>query len=139
MSLAAAIDERANSSPASGRWFGPSRRRLLAGATAALIAPWVAKARSGGQADTPGLDFTASGLHSPLYVGLQRGWFEKAGIDSYMEDGNGSSTTVQLIGAGLLDVGLNLLGPLAIARAKGLAVTSVAGRARANSASCPRR
>ena len=126
MSLAAAINERANSSPASGRWFSLSRRRLLAGATAALATPWVAKASAADKL-TLRLDFTASGLHSPLYVGLQRGWFEKAGIDLYMEDGNGSSTTVQLVGAGLFDVGLNSLGPLAIARAKGLAVTSVAG------------
>ena len=27
---------------------------------------------------------------------IQRGWFEKAGIDLAMEDGNGSNTTVQL-------------------------------------------
>lgn len=88
--------------------------------------PWVAKARAADKL-TLRLDFASSGLHSPFYVGMQRGWFEKAGIDLYMEDGNGSSTTVQLVGAGLFDLGLNSLGPLTVARAKNLPVISVAG------------
>jgi len=108
------------------RMFGPSRRSLLAGA-AALAMPCVAKARAVADKVTLRLDFTSSGLHSPFYVGIQRGWFEKAGIDLSMEDGNGSTTTVQLVGAGLFDLGLNSLGPLTVARAKGLPVISVAG------------
>jgi len=106
--------------------MGLSRRILLAGATAAPFAPWVPRA---GAADKLRLrlDFTASGLHSPFYLGLQRGWFEKAGIDLAMEDGNGSSATVQLVGAGLFDLGLNSLAPVAVARAKGVPVISVAG------------
>jgi len=89
--------------------------------------PCVAKARAVADKVTLRLDFTSSGLHSPFYVGIQRGWFEKAGIDLSMEDGNGSTTTVQLVGAGLFDLGLNSLGPLTVARAKGLPVISVAG------------
>jgi len=123
------IGESTNSLPesASGPSFGLSRRRLLAGATATLSMPWVSKAHAAADKLTLRLDYTASALHSPLYLGLQRGWFERAGIDLYMEDGNGSSATVQMIGAGLFDLGLNSLGPLAIARAKGLEVISVAG------------
>jgi NitT/TauT family transport system substrate-binding protein len=60
-------------------------------------------------------------------VALKRGWFEKAGIDLQMEDGNGSNTTVQLVAAGSFDVGLSSLGPMAVARAKGIPITSVAG------------
>jgi NitT/TauT family transport system substrate-binding protein len=88
--------------------------------------PWVSKARAADKLRLR-LDFTASGLHAPFYLGLQRGWFERAGIDLSMEDGNGSSATVQLVCAGLFDLGLHSLAPLAIARAKGVPVISVAG------------
>ena len=103
-----------------------NRRAVLAGAAATLSMPWVSKAYAADKL-TLRLDFTASGLHAPFYMGLARGWFEKAGIDLYMEDGNGSTTTVQLVGAGSFDLGLNSLGPLAVARSKGVPVTSVAG------------
>ena len=116
------------SSPATitSSWSGIGRRSLLAGGTAALLMPWVSKARAADKL-TLRLDFTASGLHSPFYVGMQRGWFEKAGIDLYMEDGNGSNATVQLVGAGSFDLGLNSLAPMAVARSKGVPVISVAG------------
>jgi NitT/TauT family transport system substrate-binding protein len=111
---------------ACARTIGLSRRTLLAGATAATFMPWVSKAAAADKLRLR-LDFTASGLHAPFYLGLQRGWFERAGIDLSMEDGNGSSATVQLVGAGLFDLGLHSLAPLAVARAKGVPVISVAG------------
>jgi NitT/TauT family transport system substrate-binding protein len=127
MSSGEQIGDTAGRSPhCSERSFGVSRRSLLAGATAALSMPWVSKARAADKL-TLRLDWTASGLHSPFYVALQRGWFEKAGIDLYMEDGNGSNATVQLIGAGSFDLGLNSLAPMAVARSKGVPVISVAG------------
>jgi len=103
-----------------------SRRSLLAGTTAALSMPWVSKAFAADKL-TLRLDWTASALHAPFYVALKRGWFEKAGIDLQIEDGNGSNTTVQLVAAGSFDVGLSSLGPMAVARAKGIPITSVAG------------
>jgi NitT/TauT family transport system substrate-binding protein len=103
-----------------------SRRSLIGGAAVALAAPFAAKARAADRL-TLRLDYTASGLHAPFYVGLQRGWFDKAGIDLYMEDGNGSNATVQLVGAGSFDLGLHSLAPLVVARAKGLPLISVAG------------
>ena len=105
---------------------GIDRRRLLAAGTAALTMPYVSKA-SAAEKLTLRLDFTASGLHSPFYVGMKRGWFEKAGIDLAMEDGNGSNATVQLVAAGSFDVGLNSLAPMAVARSKNVPVISVAG------------
>ena len=117
---------RPGSQSTKGRSFNVSRRGLLAGGTAALSMPWVSKALAADKL-TLRLDFTASGLHAPFYVGLQRGWFEKAGIELYMEDGNGSNTTVQLVGAGSFDLGLNSLAPMAVARSKGVPVVSVAG------------
>jgi NitT/TauT family transport system substrate-binding protein len=110
----------------SERSSGPTRRNVVRGATATLFMPWVSAVRAADKLRLR-LDFTASGLHGPLYLGLRRGWFERAGIDLAMEDGNGSSATVQLVGAGLFDLGLHSLAPLAVARAKGVPVISVAG------------
>src|SRR5262245_45406415 len=83
-----------------------SRRNLLAAAATSLALPWVSKARAADKL-TLRLDYTASGLHAPFYLALKQGWFEKAGIDLYMEDGNGSSATVKLVGAGSFDLGLH--------------------------------
>ena len=109
-----------------GRSQGVNRRGLLAAATAALSMPWVSNARAADKL-TFRLDWTASGLHSPFYVAMQKGWFEKVGIDLAMEDGNGSNTTVQLVGAGSFDLGLHSLAPMAVARSKGVPLISVAG------------
>lgn len=104
-----------------------TRRSVLGAAALVPIAmPFVKKAYAADRL-TLRLDFTASGLHAPFYLGLQHGWFEKAGIDLYMEDGNGSNATVQLVAAGSFDLGLNSLGPLAVAVAKGVPIISVAG------------
>src|SRR5262249_27014345 len=46
------------------------------------------------------------------------------------EDGNGSTTTVQLVGAGRFDIGHADLSPMAIGKARGLPVISVADFAR---------
>jgi NitT/TauT family transport system substrate-binding protein len=108
------------------RSAGLSRRNLLAAAATSLALPWVSKARAADKL-TLRLDYTASGLHAPFYLAIKHGWFEKAGIDLYMEDGNGSSATVKLVGAGSFDLGLHSLGPLAVARAMKVPVISVAG------------
>jgi NitT/TauT family transport system substrate-binding protein len=128
MSSDAKIGKEAGREPGSGgrQSFGLTRRHLLAGATTALALPWVSKAHAADKL-TLRLDYTASGLHAPFYLAMKHGWFEKAGIDLYMEDGNGSSATVKLIGAGSFDVGLHSLAPLAVARAMKVPVISVAG------------
>src|SRR5262245_27901533 len=103
-----------------------SRRNLLAAAATSLAIPRVSKAQAADKL-TLRLDYTASGLHAPFYLAIKRGWFEKAGIDLYMEDDNRSSATVKLVGAGAFDLGLHSLGPLAVARAMKVPVISVAG------------
>lgn len=108
------------------RSYRLSRRSLIGGGAVALSAPWVSKAYAADKL-TLRLDFTPSGLHAPFYVGLARGWFTKAGIDLYMENGSGSTATVQLVAAGSFDLGLHSLAPLAVARAKGIPIISVAG------------
>lgn len=72
------------------------------------------------------LDFLPSGYHAPIFLALEKGWFEKAGVNLTIIDGNGSATTVQLVASGQVDVGHAALSVMAVARAKGLPLTSVA-------------
>jgi NitT/TauT family transport system substrate-binding protein len=73
------------------------------------------------------LDWTPHGVHAPIFLAAQKGWFEKAGLDVSIEDGNGSVVAVQLVGVGQFDIGHASLSSVAIARGKGLPVISVAG------------
>ena len=78
------------------------------------------------------LDWTPWGSHAPIHLAMQKGWFKQAGLDVTVEDGNGSVTTVQLVGAGNFDVGHASLAPMMIARDKGLPVKAIANFARKN-------
>jgi NitT/TauT family transport system substrate-binding protein len=78
------------------------------------------------------LDWTPWGSHAPIHLAMQKGWFKQAGLDVAVEDGNGSVTTVQLVGAGNFDVGHASLAPMMIARDKGLPVKAIANFARKN-------
>lgn len=78
------------------------------------------------------LDWTPWGAHAPIHLAMQKGWFKQAGLDVSVEDGNGSVTTVQLVGAGNFDVGHASLAPMMIARDKGLPVKAIANFARKN-------
>jgi len=103
--------------------------RLLAGcmglalaASAAAQAPEKLKVR---------LDWTPWGVHAAFHLAQQKGWFKAAGLDVEMEDGNGSVTTVQIVGGGeQFDVGHAALASMMIARDKGLPVKAVAVFAR---------
>ena len=66
------------------------------------------------------LDWSPHAMHCSFHLASERGWFKKAGLDVKIEDGNGSTTTVQLVGAGNFDVGHAALAPMAIAHAAGL-------------------
>lgn len=78
------------------------------------------------------LDWTPWGAHAPIHLAQQKGWFKQNGLDVEVEDGNGSVTTVQLVGAGNFDVGHASLAPMMIARDKGLPVKAIASFARKN-------
>lgn len=73
------------------------------------------------------LDWIPSGYQAPIYLAADKGWFKKAGLDVSIVDGNGSSTTVQLVSAGQFDVGLAALSNVAFARGKGVPAISIAG------------
>jgi len=72
------------------------------------------------------LDWTPWGIHSGFHLAQEKGWYKDAGLDVRFEDGNGSVTTVQIVGSGdSFDVGHAGLASMMIARDKGLPVKAV--------------
>ena len=102
-------------------------RRVLVGSM--LAAPFVARSGPAFAADhlSVRVDFAPWGVHSALHLSKVKGWFKKDGLDIDLQDGTGTLNTINLVAAGRVDVGLVQLGPMAIARGKGLPVTSFAG------------
>lgn len=77
------------------------------------------------------MDWTPWGVQAAMHLAQQKGWYKAAGLDVELEDGNGSVTTVQIVGNGdQFDVGHAALASLMIARDKGLPVKAVAVFAR---------
>lgn len=77
------------------------------------------------------LDWTPWGVQAPFHLAMQKGWYKQAGLDVTLEDGNGSVTTVQLVGSSdQFDLGHAALASMMIARDKGLPVKAVAVFAR---------
>ena len=73
------------------------------------------------------LDWTPWANHAAVHLAQQKGWYRQVGMDVNLEDGNGSVTTVQIVGSsGAFDVGHAALAPMMIARDKGLPVKAVA-------------
>jgi len=73
------------------------------------------------------LDWTPWANHAAVHLAQQKGWYKQAGLDVTLEDGNGSVTTVQLVGANnTFDVGHAALAPMMIAREKGMPVKALA-------------
>jgi NitT/TauT family transport system substrate-binding protein len=103
--------------------------RFAAALAAALLAGGV-----GAQALEPlkvRLDWTPWGVHGAMHLAQQKGWYKQAGLDVTLEDGNGSVTTVQIVGSGSsFDLGHAALASMMIARDKGLPVKAVAVFAR---------
>ncbi len=71
--------------------------------------------------------WTVSGLQAGWFWAEDKGYFAKAGIKVVHEDGNGSTTTIQLVGSGQFDVGYGDLSVMAIARGKGVPLKSIGG------------
>ena len=73
------------------------------------------------------LDWTPWANHAAVHLAQQKGWYRQAGLDVTLEDGNGSVTTVQIVGSSnAFDVGQAALAPMMIARDKGLPVKALA-------------
>jgi NitT/TauT family transport system substrate-binding protein len=77
--------------------------------------------------------WTPSGVQAGWHWGLEKGIFKKHGVDVRHEDGNGSTVTVQLVGAEKIDVGYTDLSAMAIGRERGMKIISIAGLIRQTS------
>jgi NitT/TauT family transport system substrate-binding protein len=72
-------------------------------------------------------DWAPYGVHGPLFLAAQKGWFKDAGLDVTILDGKGSSSSLQLLGAEKVDIAFVQLSTMAAAVDKGLPVISIAG------------
>jgi NitT/TauT family transport system substrate-binding protein len=73
------------------------------------------------------LDWVPWGNQAPYHLAQESGLFKKYDLEVSLDDGNGSITTVQIVGNGEYDVGQTALATMAIGRSKGLPVKAIAG------------
>lgn len=67
-----------------------------------------------------------TGFHAAIFYAKEKGWFREAGLDIDIQDGTGSSNTVNLVGNGNFDVGEAALPVVAQGRQKGLPIKAIA-------------
>ncbi len=96
---------------------------MLAGTVISVAATSVSSAEE----LTIRLDFSPWGIHAAMHLAEQKGWFDEAGLNIDIQDGKGTTNTIQLVGSGQADVGQVQLGLMALARDKGLPLKSFAG------------
>lgn len=69
------------------------------------------------------LDWTPWGIHGAFHLAQERGWLSAAGLTLDVQDGNGSASTVQIVGGSSeFDLGHASLSTMMVARSKGLPV-----------------
>lgn len=107
-----------------------SRRRFSAGVAAGLMALGRPALAQGLPRLAVRTDFLPWGMHAGLHLGVVKGWFKEAGVDVEVSDGRGSGVTMQQVATGDIDIGWVQLGAMAVARGKGVPITSIAGLAR---------
>lgn len=72
------------------------------------------------------LNYTASGLHAPFYMALEKGYYKEVGLDVKIGEGTGSGTTAKLVGTGSDDIGLVDSASVASSVAEGIEIKIVA-------------
>lgn len=78
------------------------------------------------------LDWVTWGGHAPFYLPAAKGWYKNAGLDVDIQEGNGSVTTVQLVGTGNFDVGHAAIAVMMLGRDKGMPLRAIANFVRKN-------
>ena len=103
-------------------------RRVVACAALVLLAFTLPQGRSALAQEKLVLrtDFPPVPIHAGLFLAQVKGWFKEAGIDLEIQDGRGSTNTIQLVGAGQVDIGYVSLGSIMPARQAGMNIKSFA-------------
>ena len=99
----------------------------LAGAIATALVPATVPHAHAADRVTVATDWSPHGMISGLLLAKQNGAFAAAGLDVDVADGKGSTTTVQQVAAGQIDIGFGQLASMAAAVANGIPVTSIMG------------
>ena len=71
------------------------------------------------------MDYFPYALHSPFHYAVAQGWYKEQGLDVKIDDGNGSVTTVQLVGEGSYDFGFANLSTMSRGKARGVNVVAI--------------
>jgi NitT/TauT family transport system substrate-binding protein len=71
------------------------------------------------------LDWLAGIYHAPIYLAKARGYYAQQGLDVTFHNGQGSLSTLQIVGSGNETIGLANLSALTLARAAGVPVVAI--------------
>ena len=71
------------------------------------------------------LNYTATGLHAPYYLALDKGYYKEVGLDVTIGEGTGSGTTAKLVGMGTDMIGQVDAASVATAVSQGIPVRVV--------------
>ena len=102
----------------------------IAAAACAFVAPFASVSAAEPDAINLRLDWTPWGNQAAFHLAQAKGWYGQENLNVDIEDGNGSVTTIQIVGNGEYDVGYASLSSMEVARSKGLPVRAIAGYAR---------
>jgi NitT/TauT family transport system substrate-binding protein len=72
------------------------------------------------------LDWMPGAYHAPLYLAKERGYYTAQGLDVTINSGQGSATTLQVVGSGTETVGVAGMPALVTAAGKGVPVVAIA-------------
>jgi NitT/TauT family transport system substrate-binding protein len=78
---------------------------MLSAAAAVTLAGAIGALAQDLQNLTLRLAFTAGGIDAPFFVALEKGYFAEEGINLEILDGNGSTSTIQAVGNGTVQIG----------------------------------
>lgn len=99
-------------------------RRALFATAAALMALSAASAEAADKASLR-LNWILGGLHTPFYLGVERGYYSDEGIDLTINEGKGSGVAMQIIAAKGDTFGMSDAGTLMLGASKGQPVKAV--------------
>ncbi|MCZ6859163.1 MAG: ABC transporter substrate-binding protein, partial [Alphaproteobacteria bacterium] len=101
------------------------RKLLILAGAAALALGVMAGTASAAEKVSLRLNWYLSGLHTPIYLGKERGYFSEEGIDLIIKEGRGSGVATQIIGAKGDTIGLSDAGTMVIAATKGVPIKAI--------------